>query len=454
MTAEAATAAPAPAARAKHPPGLFLLFGVEMWERFSYYGMRALLVYFLVDTQHGGFGWSKASAQKLYGWYGFLAYSLPVLGGLLADRVIGTHRSMVIGSLVITAGHVCLAFSGTSTAFFFAGLGLIVIGTGFFKSNVSTMVGQLYGKDDPRRDGGYTIFYMGVNTGALIGPLVCAWLAENPRFGWHWGFGAAAVGMFLGLTLYLLLKRRYLPGIGLAPAHTTAEARRTEALSHQEWRHVIALLVIFAFVILFWMAFEQTGSSMSLFALERTDRATPLGTVPAGWFQSVNPIFIIIFAPVFAGVWNRLARKDRDLSTPMKMALGLALVGVGFIFLVGGARGSEGGARVGMLWLVAAYLFHTWGELCLSPIGLSLVSRLAPRGHTSVFMGLWFVATALSELIAGYLAAATEKVERGEVFHLLGGQADFFLIFVVSSFVAAVLLAALTPWLRRLMARS
>jgi POT family proton-dependent oligopeptide transporter len=418
--------------------------------------MRALLVLFLVDSQHGGFGWDKASAQKLYGFYGFFAYLLPVGGGWLADRIIGTHRSMVIGSVVIMAGHLCLAASGASHTFFYLGLVLIILGTGFFKSNVSTMVGQLYREDDPRRDGGYTIFYMGVNTGALIGPLICGWLAENPRFGWHWGFGAAAIGMAMGLGMYLLLKQKYLPGIGLAPTQAGAPttARRTEALTRDERRHVAALFVLFVFVILFWMAFEQTGSSMSLYALERTNRATPLGTVPASWFQSVNPIFIILFAPVFAGVWSALERRGRDLSTPAKMALGLALLGGGFVFLVGGALNSDAGAKAGMGWLVGAYLFHTWGELCLSPIGLSLVSRMAPRGHTSVFMGLWFVATSISELVAGFLAAATEKVERGELFHLFGGQADFFFIFVVTSAVAALALLALTPWLRRLMAQA
>jgi POT family proton-dependent oligopeptide transporter len=457
VTAPASTpAAPAATgARERQPVGLFLLFGVEMWERFSYYGMRALLVLFLVDHQRGGFGWDKASAQKLYGLYGFSAYLLPVFGGWLADRIIGTHRSMVIGSVIIMAGHLCLAASGASHAFFFLGLVLIVLGTGFFKSNVSTMVGQLYREDDPRRDGGYTIFYMGVNTGALIGPLICGWLAENPRYGWHWGFGAAAVGMALGLAMYLLFKQRYLPGIGLAPTRAGApvEAKRTEALTHDERRHVAALLVLFVFVILFWMAFEQTGSSMNLFAQERTNRATPFGVVPASWFQSVNPIFIILFAPVFTAVWSALERRGRDLSTPAKMALGLALMGGGFVFLVGGALGSEGGARSSMGWLVGAYLLHTWGELCLSPIGLSLVSRMAPRGRVSVFMGLWFVATSISELLAGFLAAATEKFERGEVFHLFGGQADFFFLFVVTSAIAAVALLALTPWLRRLMAR-
>jgi POT family proton-dependent oligopeptide transporter len=452
------TAAPADGAiaptREKHPPGLFLLFGVEMWERFSYYGMRALLVLYMVDKLHGGLGWSKESAQKLYGWYGFLVYLLPVGGGILADRVIGTHRAMLIGSIIIAAGHFCLAIPGPAT--FLPGLGLIILGTGFFKANVSTMVGQLYRENDPRRDGAFTIFYMGINAGAFLGPLVCGWLQDDPRFGWHWGFGAAGVGMVLSLILYVSLKQRFLPGIGLPPARrsspTTKEATAPlPPLTAQERSHVLALFVVFAFIIFFWAAFEQAGSSMNLFAAEHT-RLSVLGyKFPASWFQSANPIIIVVFAPVFAWVWRRLELRGADPSTPAKMAIGIALVGVGFLILVAAARFSDAGAIVGPGWLLGAYFLHTFGELCLSPIGLALVTRLAPRGRTSLFMGLWFAATALSELIAGQLAAATDKIARGELFHLLGGQADFFFIFVVTSFVSAAALAALTPWLRKLM---
>lgn len=443
----------APATREKQPAGLFLLFGVEMWERFSYYGMRALLVLYLVDTQHGGMGWSKVEAQKLYGWYTFLAYLLPVGGGYLADKLIGTHRSMLIGSVIIAAGHFCLALPGQAT--FFLGLGLVILGTGFFKANVSTMVGQLYREDDPRRDGGFTIFYMGVNLGALIGPLVCAQLAKN--MGWHWAFGAAGVGMLIGLAMYLTLKARYLPGIGLPPvrsnrSNAVAVEAPVAALTAEERRHVLALLVLYFFIIFFWTAFEQAGSSMNLFAAERTRLELGPFTIHPAMFQSVNPAIILICAPLFARLWDRLGRSGRDPSTPAKMSAALALVGLGFVFMVLGALGSEGGQRVSPGWLLGAYVFHTWGELCLSPIGLALVSRMAPRGRTSLFMGLWFVATALAELCAGHLAAATDKIARGEVFQLFGGQADFYLIFVVSSAIAALALAALTPKLKRLMA--
>jgi len=452
MTASAEAASGLAPAREKQPPGLFLLFGVEMWERFSYYGMRALLVLYLVDKAHGGMAWSKEASQKLYGWYGFLVYLLPVAGGYLADRVIGTHRAMLIGACIIASGHFCLAVPGQTT--FFLGLGLIILGTGFFKANVSTMVGQLYREDDPRRDGGFTIFYMGINLGALLGPLVCGGLAASPRFGWHWGFGAAGVGMVIGLVMYVVLKARYLPGIGLAPLAKTASERAAPAVAltgHQR-QHVLALFVVFAFIIFFWAAFEQAGSSMNLFAAEHTRLTFGGFTAPAAWFQSVNPLVILIFAPIFAALWVRLAKRGRDPSTPTKMSIGLALVGVGFLLLVAGARFADAGALVSPAWLLGAYVLHTFGELCLSPIGLSLVSRLAPPKHTAVFMGLWFVATAFAEFLAGHLAAATEKVARGEVFHLFGGQADFFFIFVVSSLVAALALATLTPWLKRLMA--
>lgn len=449
----AAPAALAPV-REKHPRGLYLLFGVEMWERFSYYGMRALLVLYLVDKTHGGLGWSRVAAQKLYGWYGFLVYLLPVGGGFLADRLIGTSRALLIGSVIIASGHFCLAIPGEAS--FLPGLGLIILGTGFFKANVSTMVGQLYREDDPRRDSAFTIFYMGINLGAFFGPIICGALAMSPRFGWHWGFGAAGVGMVLSLVLYVSLKGRLLPGIGLPPARMAPAARAAAAprarLTPAEKRHVLALFVVFAFIIFFWAAFEQAGSSMNLFAAEHTRLTYGSFTIPAAWFQSANPIIIVTFAPLFALLWRRLELRGKDPSTPAKMATGIGLVGVGFAVLVAGARFSDAGSLVSPAWLLVAYFLHTCGELCLSPIGLSLVTRLAPTGHTSVFMGLWFAATALSELIAGQLAAATDKIARGELFHLMGGQADFFFIFVVSSFVAALALGALTPWLRKLMA--
>jgi POT family proton-dependent oligopeptide transporter len=439
-----------PASRRGQPPGLFLLFLVEMWERFSYYGMRAILVLFIADTARGGMGWSDASASRLFGWYGFCAYALPLLGGYIADRWWGTHRSLVVGGAIIAAGHFCMALPATPT--FFVGMGLVAIGTGFFKVNASTMVGQLYGQHDPRRDGGFTIFYMGVNVGALLGQLACGYLGESPRWGWHYGFGAAGVGMLCGLALYLWLKRRYLGDIGDRPSRETArEQAAAGPLTREERDRLLALLLIMAFTIPFWIAFEQAASSMNFFAEQRTQRLVGHFLIPASWFQSINPAILIMAGPLFASAWTALARRGREPSTPAKMSAALVLMAIGFVFMVAGARRSDHGVLVSPWWLTAAYAFHTFGELCLSPIGLSLVTKLAPLKLSALMMGLWFFSTSISELAAGQLAALTDRVARGELFHLFGGQADFYFIFVVMSLAAAAALAAVTPRLERLM---
>jgi POT family proton-dependent oligopeptide transporter len=445
------TLTPTPA-RVRQPRGLYLLFTVEMWERFSFYGMRAIFVLFVADSARGGLGWSKAAASQLFGLYGFVAYALPILGGYLADRFIGTHRSMVMGAVILALGHFCMALPTTPT--FFLGASLVVIGTGFFKVNASTMVGQLYEPNDARRDGGFTIFYMGVNVGATLGQVVCGYFGESARWGWHYGFGAAGVGMLLGLAFYLRLRPKYLRGIGdpprRAPASTAVKAATPAApLTRDERDRVVALLVVIACTIPFWMAFEQAGSSMNFFADERTNRLVLGFRIPAAWFQSVNSTVLILSAPLFAALWTALARRGREPSTPIKMAVALVLMGIGFVFMVAGARRSDGGALVSPFWLVAAYSFHTFGELCLSPIGLSFVTKLAPFKYASLLMGVWFGGTAISELLAGQAASLTDRVAKGELFHLLGGQADFFLIFVISSFATAVVLVALAPWLRR-----
>ena len=430
------------APRQRQPRGIFLLFGVEMWERFSFYGMKAFLVLFAADSARGGLGWSEASASRLMGTYGFLAYGLPVLGGLLADRLVGTHRALVIGACIIAAGHFMLAVPAVPT--FFVGLALVAIGTGFFKANASTMVGQLYQQGDRRRDAGFTIFYMGVNVGAFLGQTVCGYLAESPRWGWHWGFGAAGVGMLLGLGTYVALRRRYLAGIGDAPKRVAAGADRppTVPLTREERDRLIVLLVVFVFTIVFWAGFEQTATSLNFFAQNRTDRMFGSFQVPASWFQSVNPVVLVLAAPLFAALWTALARRDRQPSTPAKMALALVLMATGFLFMVFAARAGSGGALVSPWWLVAAYSFHTFGELCLSPIGLSFVSKLAPPKMVGLLMGLWYLATAIAELVAGQLAALKDSFST---------PASFFLLWVVVPVIAAGALLALTPWLRRRM---
>jgi POT family proton-dependent oligopeptide transporter len=449
-------AATALAPKQRQPRGIFLLFGVEMWERFSFYGMKAFLVLFAADAARGGLGWSEASASRLMGTYGFMAYALPVLGGWLADRFLGTHRALVIGACIVAAGHFTLALPTVPT--FFLGLGLVAIGTGLFKTNASTMVGQLYEQGDKRRDAGFTIFYMGVNVGAFFGQILCGYFAMNKRFGWHWGFGSAGVGMLLGLGMYLLLRRRYLAGIGEVPNRVLAAREAQEAqtpvnapLTREERDRLIALIVVFAFTIVFWMAFEQTASSMNFFADKRIDRMVGGFEVPAPWFQSVNPLVLVLAAPFFAALWTALARRGREPSTPAKMAIALLLVALGFVFMVLAARGNATGALVSPWWLVAAYTFHTFGELCLSPIGLSFVTKLAPVKMVALLMGLWFFATAIAEFLAGQFAALTDRIARGELFHLLGGQADFYLVMVILPTAAGILLFALTPWLRRRM---
>jgi len=435
----------------KQPPGLFLLFGVEMWERFSFYGMRAFLTLFLISSA-GGFGWSKEQASHLYGWYQGLVYLTPLLGGYLADRLIGTHRSIIVGGILISAGHFCLAVPAHAT--FFVGLGLIILGTGFFKSNISTMVGQLYTENDRRRDAAFTIFYMGINLGASLGQIICPKLAD--AYNWHIGFSAAGFGMVLGLVVYLIFKRRFLGTIGDVPARRIEMAKHAgqshPPLTTLEKRGIAAIAILAFFNIFFWVAFEQAGSSMTFFAEERTRRIFLGINFLAPYFQSVNSISVIVLAPVFAWMWTRLEARNRAPSTPVRFALGLFVLGSGFIVLVIGARFSDGGVRVSPLWLIVTYVLHTCGELCLSPVGLSMVTKLAPRRFASLAMGAWFFSMFISDLAAGFVAGAVEKVERGEVFHLLGGQADFFLMFVVSTFVAGTALLALSPVVKRLMA--
>lgn len=488
-----------------HPKGLGLLFFTEMWERFSYYGMRAILVLYLVN----GLGWDAARAATLYGTYTMAVYLTPLVGGYLADRWIGTRRSLLLGGAIIAAGHFALAFPGMTA--FHAGLALIVVGTGFFKPNVSTMVGQIYPEGDPRRDGGFTIFYMGINLGALLGPLLCGFLAESGWFGWHWGFAAAGVGMVAGLLTYLWGRERYLPGIGLgverqgagreaasagagakakgAPLHGAIGAVAGLALalllagpgplgllvgavvgatagvtllgSHgEERRRVIALFILAFFVVFFWAAYEQSGSSMNLFADRNTDRTFFGWTMPASWFQSLNPAVILVFALPFAFLWRWLGLKGKEPSTAMKMVLGIFLLGVGFLFMLAGGARADAGGLVSPVWLTLAYLFHTFGELCLSPVGLSYVTKLAPARFASLLMGAWFLANAAANKIAGALAAYTPlpgEPPSGDtsglgawIQQISATNVGFYSIFVVSSFAAAALMLLFVPLLKRL----
>jgi POT family proton-dependent oligopeptide transporter len=455
-TATARRPEPPHAARLRQPVGLALLFVAEMWERFSYYGMRALLILYLVD-QAGIFHWSQQSASRLYGWYTGLVWFTPILGGYLADRYLGTHKSLVIGGTIISLGHFALALE--TRTFFFLGLVLIVLGTGFFKSNVSTMVGQLYKEDDPRRDAGFTFFYMGINLGAFIGPLICGYLAADSRFGWSYAFGAAGVGMVLGLIVYLVFRRRYLGDIGLVPAgltrvgDTIAAKRR---LTREERDRVLAIIVVVFFSTFFWLASEQAGSSLNLFALERTDRAVagfvgqllPSHEIPTAWFQSAVPFFVITLSPLFGLLWERLG--ERQPSTATKMAYGLLFLSLGYMVITLGAYRSDAGVLVSSWYLIACYFFITCGEICLYPVGLSFVSKVAPVKFASALMGIFFLSLFAASLLGGYVAGTVKAVERGEVYRVLGGRADFFLMFVITSILAGLLMLVLVPTIKRL----
>jgi POT family proton-dependent oligopeptide transporter len=418
-----------------HPRGLPLLFVVEMWERFSYYGMRGLLVLYLVNSLR----WSDADAANLYGTYTGLVYLTPLIGGWLADRWLGTRRSLVIGGCVIAAGHFALALPGMAA--FYGGLGLIIAGTGFFKPNVSTMVGQLYAEGDPRRDSGFTVFYMGINLGSFLAALVCGWVAQT--FGWHWGFAAAGIGMMLGLAAYLWGRGRYLAGIGLPPTSAPLTDSRVDAAAERgadDWRRVLALVIVFVFAIAFWAGFEQAGSSMNLFADRHTNRLVGGFQIPTPWFQAINAFGILLFAPLFAWMWQSLSRRGREPSTAAKMVLGLVLLGMGFALLAVGGKISDGGVRVSPMWLLGAYTLHTWGELCLSPVGLSYVTKVAPARFASLLMAAWFLATSAGNKIAGSAAALAGDMP----------SSTFFSLFVISSLGAAALLFFMVPLVNRL----
>ena len=436
-----------------------VLFVTELWERFAYYGMRALLILYLIDTTTGGLGWSREQASQLYGWYNGLAFLTPVAGGWLADRFLGTNRSLVIGSILIAAGHLTLALGSEWS--FYAGLALIVAGTGFFKPNVYTMVGQLYRERDPRRDAGFTLYYMGINLGALFGPLVCAWVAAQPGLGWPYGFAVAGVSMLIGLVFYLWTRGHRLHGVGLPPAVRRGPDSAREAggarLTPSEKRRVLALGIITIFVVFFWLGFEQVGSSLNLFAAQRTERRVdgwltrivPRGEIPAAWFQAVNPFFVLLLAPLMAGLWQSMGSKAP--STQAKMALGLVLLGAAYVVMVWGAAASDQGEPVSAWYLIVFYLIYSLGELCFLPAGFSFVGQAAPARLASLLMGLWFTANFIANVLGGYLAGMAERIERGELFRVFGGQADFFLMFVLLGGGAGILLFLLLPVIDRLM---
>jgi POT family proton-dependent oligopeptide transporter len=372
--------------------------------------MRAFLILYMVaPAAAGGLGFSDAHAASIYGTYTGSAWAAAILGGLVADRVLGQYRTVLLGGIVIAAGHFTLAFK--TLPFFYTGLGLIVLGTGLLKPNVSTLVGSLYPQGDKRRDAGFSIFYMGINLGAFIGPLIAGYLAQ--RVNWHIGFASAGVGMAFGVIQYVLGRQRLKAGIarlGQKPAAPTADttaAHRTAETRHgfsrEEWQRIGAIVIFFLAAVLFWGAYEQAGSTLNLFA-DRYTRLEVFGfAFPSSWFQSVQPVFVIILSPIFGWLWLRLGRHEP--SVPSKFAFGLLFMGLAFLVLVpAGAMASGEGVRVSPWWLVASYFVSELGELCISPVGLSAVTKLAPLRIVGLMMGVWFLSNAFGNKLAGWAA--------------------------------------------------
>ncbi|HEX2188794.1 MAG TPA: peptide MFS transporter [Longimicrobiaceae bacterium] len=505
-----------------HPRGLATLFFTEMWERFSFYGLRPLLVLFMAAAlAEGGFAFDRDQASAIVGIYGAFVYLASLPGGWVADRLLGLRRAIFWGAVLITGGHLSIGLSGLAGAgtagkvFFFLGLVLIVLGTGLLKPNISAIVGELYPIDadaphhdrevmSAKRDAGFSIFYMGINFGAFFGQLITG--ALGAWIGWHWGFGAAGVGMALGLIFYMITARKTLGSIGTEPARHPDPAVQSRqemqvkgfvfgvlgliavlfvlaatgfltldaqaigrwmtgamigmaalffgvvftfgGLSGDEKKRVAVIVVLFLFAAIFWSAFEQAPTSLNLFAADFTDRTVGGFEIPAVWFQSVNSAFIILLAPVFAAIWVALGKRDRDLSSPAKFSLGLLFAGIGFFLMIFAARRvveSGGEFLVSPWWLVGSYFFQTVGELCLSPVGLSSMTKLSPRKYVGQMMGIWFLASALGNLIGGLVGGHVDPEN-------LEQMPTLFTTTTISLVAASIVLALLAIPIRRMMA--
>jgi POT family proton-dependent oligopeptide transporter len=410
-----------------HPKGLFVLFFTEMWERFSYYGMRAILVLYLVTQTTGenpGLGWSNIDALALYGWYTMLVYVASIPGGWIADRLIGQKKSVLIGGLTLCLGHCILAIEQMWA--FYSGLGLIILGVGLLKPNISTMVGGLYKQGDSRRDKGFTIFYIGINIGAFLSSLIVGYVGEV--HGWHYGFGLAGIGMLLGQFVYMA-GQKHLTHVGNLLAKTEnpeAKKKYEQPLSMIEKDRVKILLLSFLIVIVFWGAFEQAGGLMNIYTLEKTNRLIAGITIPASVFQSLNAAFIILLGTTVAGYWATRSSKSKEASSLFKMAIGTMIMGTGFFFMSAASAEFDTNGSSAMYWLVFAYLFHTIGELCASPVALSFITKLAPVKYASIMMGLYFAMTGFGNKLAGFLGESASDL--GE-FVIFTGIAIFCIAF-------------------------
>lgn len=540
--------------REGHPRGLYVLFATEMWERFNYYGMRAILVYFMTSALM----FNKPFASMLYGGYTGLIYLTPLVGGYIADRYWGNRQSIITGGLIMAlAEFILFACSSlyktspdTSTLLFYIGLGVMIIGNGFFKPNISSMVGQLYPGGDKRLDAAYTIFYMGINVGGMVGPFVCGLVGNtgNPD-DFKWAFLAGGIGMILSVITFHYLKNKYVVSYDGKPIGTIPKKMASsnhflkkpfslqvflclvayaalaigllyihgqrifdisylllaalvailfiifsdKALTKLEIRRITVIFVVSFFVIFFWSAFEQAGASLSFFAAEQTQlHVDALNfNVPPSWFQSLNSFFVVAFAPLFAWIWIKLGKRNLEPNSPTKMALGLLLLAIGYLWIAYGVKGLQPGIKVSMIWLTGMYALHSWGELCLSPIGLSLVNQLAPLRFASLLMAVWFMANAAANVLAGKISAlyppgiaevkqaAASGIDLQKILNnkaaaspseimklqelkipyefksFLGFQLnnlyDFFMLFVVMAGAASLILFFLTRWLHKMM---
>ena len=478
-----------------HPAGLFVCFLTEMWERFSYYGMRALLIFYL--TKHWEF--SDASSYLIYGAYTSLVYIMPVFGGMLADQVLGSKKAVTYGAILLVLGHTGMTVE-SEVQIFYLSLALIISGVGFLKPNISTLVGALYEEGDPRRDSGFTIFYMGINIGAFSATLLCGYLGET--YGWAYGFGAAGIGMLFGLVIFLF-GQPYLQGLAGPPSNLYK--KKNFGISNENWAYISGILMVLVswflvqnqqlvgsllggfgaiciggwlfytllkcppierdrlivvgililFSLMFWALFEQAGSSLNILTDRGVDRSLLGWTVPASMFQSLNALFIFTLAPFFAMLWIALAKRNMEPSTPLKFAIGIIFVGLGFLVLVAGMESSDG-VQTAVIWIILIYLLHTLGELCLSPVGLSSVTKLSPQRIVGVMMGMWFFASAAGNYVAGLIARATSSNSMSatnEPFDLVQ-KASFVEVYTNVGLMAVgcgIVLALITPILKRLM---
>lgn len=490
-----------------HPKGLATLFTTEMWERFSYYGLRPLLILFMTAAvTQGGWGFDTKAASAIVGIYAAFVYLMSLPGGWIADKWLGLRLSIWYGAILITLGHLAIGVSGFSTSKvpFFAGLAFIVLGTGLLKPNISAIVGDLYPEGGARRDAGFSIFYMGINMGAFFGQIITGYLGE--KVGWHWGFGAAGVGMLIGLVTYWLFARKTLGPVGegivrhpdpAVQAKSENQAKMVAlgivgciavafvlvatgaltidpftfgkylayimltlavlffayvfllgGITSDEKKRVSVIAVLFVLAIVFWSAFEQAPTSLTLFANEFTDRNVFGFEVPTTWFQSINSAFILLFAPAFAALWVALGKRGKDLSAPMKFALGLALAGIGFAIMIPAANAIANGngmVKVSLWWLVFSYLFQTLGELSLSPVGLSSMTKLSPRKFVGQMMGIWFLASSLGNLMAGLVGGLVNPEELSQTPLVMKGTTLFL-------FAAAIVAALLAIPIKKMMA--